>query len=159
MWPECCDMAFSDEYRRAHFTPSTVMNKQIRDQGCHNIAISVSWVKQLKHSEYFSESGWNCPTGVLFSPPPSLWTRTQPLKISAITFPPPLCLKVMVNWKISVFGLKPTHQARYCQAQGQGQGQGQGQSQKSKVKTRPWGRGCNGLAHHHPPTTQLFLGR
>ena len=42
MWPECCDMAFSDEYRRAHFTPSTVMNKQIRDQGCHNSAISVS---------------------------------------------------------------------------------------------------------------------
>ena len=39
-----------------------------------------------------------------------------------------------------------------CQAQGQGQGQGQSQSQKSKVKTRPWGRGCNGLAHPPPPT-------
>ena len=50
-------MAFSNECRRAHFTPSTVMNKQIRDQGCHNIAISLSPVKQLKHSEYISEVG------------------------------------------------------------------------------------------------------
>ena len=27
----------------------------------------------------------------------------------------------------------------------------------SKVKTRPWGRGCNGLAHRPPTTRQLFL--
>ena len=33
-----------------------------------------------------------------------------------------------------------------CQAQGQGQSQ----SQTSNVKTRPWGRVCNGLAHHPP---------
>ena len=41
-----------------------------------------------------------------------------------------------------------------CQAQGQGQGQRQ--RQKSNVKTRPWGRVCNGLAHHPPTTTKLF---
>ena len=43
-WLECCDTVFSDENAGelwAHFTLSTVMNKQIRDQGCHNIAISL----------------------------------------------------------------------------------------------------------------------
>ena len=74
-WLECCETAFSDENAGelwAHHTLHQVLlwiNRFVT-RGVITSPLAVSGVKQLKHSQYISESGWNCPTGVLFLPPP-----------------------------------------------------------------------------------------